>query len=255
MGDCWHCDRYFEHSRSLHQHAQSKHPDTYCTRCRRFFSSTRARQQHVANSKFHNFCERCPDQPDFASLAELNDHAETVHYCCTVCDYCFNGPDQLTQHDADEHNLCETCGTYFSSPSNLKSVIRRDPFVRPACTYKSWLTLLFQHLQTHAEKTVSCPGCPKMFVSKSAMVLHLEAGTCESGADSDRVTEMTSERFLSRRYICDDNPDFPFKCPTCDTPFARISGLLQHVESDSCCEQLTGGTPLWSFLYYLQLYI
>ncbi|KAL2174954.1 uncharacterized protein P884DRAFT_229550 [Thermothelomyces heterothallicus CBS 202.75] len=229
MGDCWHCDRYFEHSRSLHQHAQSKHPDTYCTRCRRFFSSTRAKQQHVANSKFHNFCERCPEQPEFASLAELNNHAETVHYCCTVCDYCFNGPDQLAQHDVDEHNLCETCGTYLSSPSNLKS-----------------------HLQTHAEKTVSCPGCPKMFVSKSAMVLHLEAGTCESGADCDRVTEIAFECFLSGRYTCDDNLDFPFKCPTCDTPFSWISGLLQHVESDSCSEALAKGTPLGKFLRFLQ---
>ncbi|KAH6632475.1 hypothetical protein F5144DRAFT_252547 [Chaetomium tenue] len=232
MEDCWHCNRQFKDWGSLQQHAQSKHPDMYCTRCQRLFASRNAKQQHIANSNSHHLCMRCPDQPDFDSQSELDGHAETIHNGCTVCDCWFDSPGQLTQHDIDEHNLCTTCQTYFDSPSNLRN-----------------------HLQTHAERTVGCPGCTRKFVSRSAMVLHLEAGTCDSGADSDRVTEIAFDCYQSGKYTCDDNPDFNFKCPTCDTPFAWISGLLQHVEGDSCTEELAKGRSLWKFLNFLQLQI
>jgi len=75
------------------------------------------------------------------------------------------------------------------------------------------------------------------------MVLHLEAGTCESGADSDRVTEIAFDCYQSGKYTCDDNSEFDFECPTCNTPFTWMSGLLQHVESDSCDEQLAKRGP------------
>ena len=107
-------------------------------------------------------------------------------------------------------------------------------------------------MQTHATKDVECAGCPRMFVSESAMVLHLEAGTCESGADRDRVDDIAFECYQSKKYTCKDNPDSYFECPTCSKPFIWMSGLLQHVESDNCDEELEWPQPLGKFLRFLR---
>lgn len=84
------------------------------------------------------------------------------------------------------------------------------------------------------------------------MVLHLEAETCESGADNEYVTDIAFDCHQAGMYTCDDYPDFDFKCPTCDTPFIFMSAVLQHVESDCCDETLAHGRPLTKFLRFLR---
>ena len=84
------------------------------------------------------------------------------------------------------------------------------------------------------------------------MVLHLEAASCESGADEDFVAEVAFACYQSDRYVS-KNPDFDFQCPTCDTLFSFMSGLLQHAESDACEEHLGRNTALGKFLHYLRL--
>ena len=84
------------------------------------------------------------------------------------------------------------------------------------------------------------------------MVLHLEAGTCESGASSNDVYEIAFDCYQAQKYTCDDDPDFDFKCPTCETSFAFMSAVLQHVESDCCDETLAQGKPLAKFLRFLR---
>jgi hypothetical protein len=50
-----------------------------------------------------------------------------------------------------------------------------------------------------------CPGCPDIFTFSSTMVLHLEAGTCESGADYDLVDAVVFDCYQSRKYTCNDS--------------------------------------------------
>ena len=83
------------------------------------------------------------------------------------------------------------------------------------------------------------------------MVLHLEEGTCESQVEHEWVTETALECYASRFYTSND-PDYDFMCPDCETPFRYISGVLQHIESNSCEEDITEGKPLWRFLRFLQ---
>lgn len=56
----------------------------------------------------------------------------------------------------------------------------------------------------------------------------------------------------SDRCVSNDS-DFDFRCPTCDTLFSFMSGLLQHAESDACEEHLGRNTALGKFLHYLRL--
>ena len=65
------------------------------------------------------------------------------------------------------------------------------------------------------------------------MVLHLEAGTCPSGCDTDRVDEVAFACYQSRHYVADEDSDFDYCCRICDAEFHYMSGLLQHAESDA----------------------
>lgn len=230
MSDCLLCGRCFGSCRALQQHFQSKHAGCYCARCRQTFSSKSAKQQHIRNSTAHFVCRICSHKPDFLSAEELEEHSEAKHNHCTPCERSFNTHDQLVKHNVVEHNMCETCLRYFESVSNLKN-----------------------HLKTHAEKTIECPGCIAMFISQSAMVLHLEAGTCESGTNWEWIDEIAFDCYQSEWYTCENNPEFDFECPTCNTPFRYMSGLLQHAESKACSENLAKSTPLGKFLRYLRV--
>lgn len=84
------------------------------------------------------------------------------------------------------------------------------------------------------------------------MVLHLEAGTCPSGHDSNRVDEVAFDCYQSRHYVADEDSDFEYRCRGCDAEFYYISGLLQHAESDACGAGLHPSQPLGKFLHYLR---
>ena len=82
------------------------------------------------------------------------------------------------------------------------------------------------------------------------MVLHLEAGTCESGADEAFVYDVALGCTLSHRYTSNEE-DYDFQCPGCDSYFTSVGALLQHAESDFCYEGLTSYTVLGQLLSYL----
>ncbi|KAH7117329.1 hypothetical protein EDB81DRAFT_668295 [Dactylonectria macrodidyma] len=199
-----------------------------CSRCGRIFISSSAKQQHIQDSQSHNVCHICSSPPDFATEDELDEHLEAEHNFCTICDKQFDAPGKLAQHSGDKHNMCVTCRQCFNTPSNLSN-----------------------HKITHAEKNITCPGCSRQFSTDFAMVLHLEARTCTSGIGLEEITDLAFECRQSRHYAS-ENPDFDFECPTCQTPFAYISGLLQHAESDCCDEELGENSPLGIFLRFVR---
>lgn len=109
---------------------------------------------------------------------------------------------------------------------------------------------IMQHQRTHAPRTIECPGCPQMFDRDSAMILHLEAGSCPSGTNSDDVDEIAFRCYQSQRYTS-DHPEFDFCCPGCGAEFLYMSGVLQHAESNACAVGLGKRTVLGKFLYFL----
>jgi uncharacterized C2H2 Zn-finger protein len=86
------------------------------------------------------------------------------------------------------------------------------------------------------------------------MILHLEQGTCESDADIDFIDDLASECRASDQFMVDERywTDMMYQCPSCGSYFSKMSGLFQHVESDSCDETLGRGRPLYKFLRFLQ---
>ncbi len=89
------------------------------------------------------------------------------------------------------------------------------------------------------------------------MIIHLESGSCDSGFDIVDLNESAAECYQWRQYIDEEYRDdmlnccdleyeygetvYPFKCPTCNTIFSKLSGLFQHVASQACEQSLKSG--------------
>ena len=80
-------------------------------------------------------------------------------------------------------------------------------------------------------------------------IIHLEYGTCSKvdiddlnriAADCDEWGAFIDEDFVQELYYGDEIYGNPFKCPTCDAHFGKLSSLLQHIESSSCDQTLYG---------------
>lgn len=89
------------------------------------------------------------------------------------------------------------------------------------------------------------------------MILHIENGGCTSDITSEDLNTTAAQCYQSRKYIDEDyradlldgdnleevytDVVFPFQCPSCDSDFSTVSGLLQHALSKTCEQTLQSG--------------
>ncbi|KAJ6600946.1 hypothetical protein DFH09DRAFT_553692 [Mycena vulgaris] len=165
-----------------------------CLRCQRYFTSYSALRQHEANSPNHHICDEC--DVDFASWTGLKEHyvQSRAHDYCQRCNCHFNDAQELEHHYQTSHHYCAKCRKFFQNALGLHEHYRQSE-LHHYCTPCQRLFLsannLHSHLNSaiHRPKDVPCPGkgCGLAFVSRSALLLHLESGTCSSGADRQTV--------------------------------------------------------------------
>ena len=72
------------------------------------------------------------------------------------------------------------------------------------------------------------------------MLIHLESGVCESGANRDQLDSLAYSCYESEYYSNGWCFYHKYKCPDCQKTFRYLSGLFQHVESNACDQQLLG---------------
>ncbi|KIX98863.1 uncharacterized protein Z520_05324 [Fonsecaea multimorphosa CBS 102226] len=212
---CRACDRHFKFHIGAFNHCRHAeiHEGEWCERCGWLFVSPRACQSHVDNSSRHNVCTPCG--MDFGTPALLESHDVDVHNKCTECCECFRAPDLLKAHDVLVHNLCIECGRYFRNINDL-----------------------MQHKRTHLPLDIKCLGCDRLFSEFSAMMIHLESGTCESGIDRDDVDSYIFDTYVrNRAYVNQWEDHLKYQCPDCGSDFRFASALCQHVASNACNQQ------------------
>lgn len=85
------------------------------------------------------------------------------------------------------------------------------------------------------------------------MILHLESGSCASGIDKSDLETSAAFCYQSRYFMDEDSRQaifddydladdcFHFDCPDCDMEFRKLSGLFQHIESQTCDQTLYDG--------------
>ncbi|KAF2190249.1 hypothetical protein K469DRAFT_560860, partial [Zopfia rhizophila CBS 207.26] len=205
-----------------------------CYRCQKTFRSFTALDQHIRDSLFHWECPEC--YTDCASRDQLLNHYRKDG-CRVVCGGCNDGngaswvpnSNAYRQHVRD-YNVCPKCERHFLSTSNLA-----------------------HHNLTHREPHVECYGCSRKFNRYGGMIIHLEAGTCPSGFDIYDLNQSAAMCFQWKKYIDEDfrydllncadlNHEYgykvrPFKCPTCESTFPKLSSLFMHAGAPLGCSQ------------------
>ncbi|KAK0500770.1 hypothetical protein EDD18DRAFT_1145785 [Armillaria luteobubalina] len=163
----------------------------YCDSCERYFGSMTALRQHELNSSYHNVCDDC--DVDFSTSLGLKEHyvQSPEHAYCQYCDHHFSDGWDLTEHYEDCHDYCGDCNRVFKNEHGLHEHYRQSPSITIAPRASLSTLCRAYHLASsiHMPKAFKCPAarCGEAFVSRSAVVLHLESGGCISGVDRATV--------------------------------------------------------------------
>ena len=89
------------------------------------------------------------------------------------------------------------------------------------------------------------------------MIIHLEYGICTQGLDKLTLNAKAAECYEWKHFVVAEFRDelleeidlddeysssvCPFKCPSCDKEFTKLSGLFQHADSRVCNASLSSG--------------
>ncbi|CAK5263914.1 unnamed protein product [Mycena citricolor] len=231
MAYCDRCDRYFQSPYALDQHRADSGAHNICDDCEIDFTTWNGLEQHYVQSRRHHYCQRCDEH--FDDEDELEEHYDDSHYYCSRCRRFFRNEQGLHDHyrQSDQHHYCVPCRRLFLSASNLIS-----------------------HLNSsrHRPKDVMCPGrgCGLGFVSRSAVVLHLESGKCASGMTREKVKVLvrqydrenlitdparmiTSPGISSPTYIATPRAwnGTAYECYLCHSTFRTLPALNAHLAS------------------------
>ncbi|KAF4611450.1 hypothetical protein D9613_004330 [Agrocybe pediades] len=165
--------------------------------------------------------------------------------------------------DSDDYSYgCDRCGTRFRSRTTTASIATNTTrtlvpwrttenmitFISPKHDWCDLCKRLFQNannLKTHMRcvhgpKNVKCVSdhCDKKFISRSAMIKHLEMGKCPSGIDRYDVHKCVrrtdDDQLIMKAPISvaeDSWNGHAFECPLCDKEFDYAKSLASHLIS------------------------
>ena len=250
MTYCERCDRSFGSWSALYRHKADSSRHNICDDCSKDFPTWTGLKEHWVQSPRHPYCQRCDDH--FDDFSELEDHYNDSHHYCPPCKRFFVNDYGLQEHYRQSHHYCSSCKRIFRSESNLKSVYQyHHKFICIVFTDQPFL----QHLNSshHRPKDVVCPfrGCDKKFVSRSALVLHLEGGACQSGIDRATINRYVRQydtnniitdasRLLTNGTASDNTKYFAserswngyrYECYLCHSSYSTLASLNQHLAS------------------------
>ncbi|KAL7414137.1 hypothetical protein BDY24DRAFT_387736 [Mrakia frigida] len=241
MAYCGPCQREFgsEDALTRHLRAATTHRYDYCSQCDRFFSAGwNALSSHYANSSVHDWCSLC--SKEFPNRPQLIQHRLDSHPSCSPCNLSFVNQTGLEEHyrqsPVHSHLYCVPCKKLFPTTANIDA-----------------------HLNSsiHVQKTFKCPGrgCTRYHVSHSAVILHLESGSCPSGITRHLIDRYVSQNDTNsiitdpRRLIASPNEPPPppptpyiaserawngdaYECYFCHSrDFRRLEDLNKHLAS------------------------
>ncbi|KAI1419236.1 hypothetical protein F5Y12DRAFT_283356 [Xylaria sp. FL1777] len=133
----------------------------------------------------------------------------------------------MTEHWCVSKDGC-SCNSTFCRPLHYSDTSLRVRSLAQCCNSYSDQCALHSVRQSRNDGLAECyatprsiqrPGCMRWFDRDSAMVLHLEAGSCSSGIDADAVDNIAFACYQSRHYTFDDR-NFDFKCPGYELSFS-----------------------------------
>jgi len=216
---CDPCDRWFntENGYDMHIENSAAHrpyddEDWECEICDRSFATRQSRHQHYSNAAGHPYCVSCERM--FRNQNNLNMHMRSkVHVGSAItCPWCKNNyatASGLTIHL--ESGSCSSGLNRAKINTQIRQLDRRNVITTPLLTMGD----SYEDTETTATERAwngdayECYFCPREFGSLTALNQHLRSPAHER-----------------------DN----YHCPKagCNRTYKLLSGLVQHVESESC---------------------
>jgi hypothetical protein len=228
-----HAEKYVKsHRQSCHNKAQFQH---HCPDCdRRFEFPTRLKNHMCTKAKTQLNADGC--------------------FKCQICEVEFSASRTLTMHYRKTHKtippgaenlqqfLCEICSQVFFRSESLQSHLRRVHYIDknkemlpikyncPECnkefTAIQYLNQHYTHLHGgslesfEGRENFFCDQCPKTFFCKISLAGHQKAKHQSANSPPKDLKAEAAKKLNRRR-----------KCPHCDTTFARLLNLKEHVLS------------------------
>jgi len=181
---CKECDRFFPHAGALADH-RSAHHSNPCPICDQVDFTSYASFQAFKRSTGHSFCRDC----------DLRSSASVTEFRCCDCDQNFANEPALQQHLTTEvhapplrcERVCKECDREFANEMALlqhqSSVVHRP----------------LSNIQCMAHKK-----CKKRFGCPSALLHHLESGSCRSKMTRWKLNKAVREKDIDCLITCDD---------------------------------------------------
>ena len=231
---CSHCKRAFRTEESLGQHFEDSHfefPRKPCLHCKRAFRTENGLRQHfealhsdlprkVSGPK----CDTCKKKfPGHDDLEQHQRAAHTSQFRCCDCEQDFISEQALDQHLTDKVHQeipCQICEQSLASMLALNRHIVTEHHASvnpkrnlyPAGVHGCFIcqrrfrkqTDLDQHLTSlkhHPLSDLPCIAsdkCKRRFFSPSALLHHLESGTCRSGIDRHAINNLVRDNDVER---------------------------------------------------------
>lgn len=207
----------------------------WCIDCRREFVNEFALQQHFDYAAAHRpvyHCGTCSQ--NFSSARGLEQHLSNSimhlrriwNYVCEPCRLGYNRLESLENHKEEVHHWCKLHDRFFENENNLR-----------------------QHKASKAHgQPKKCPGCSRTFPTITAVTLHLESGTCESGMNrrkvDQRVFDADTGGVVTKRKLIgygewEPEPDiwatacawngYAYECYFCDNEYNTLPRLNGHI--------------------------
>ncbi|TGO10716.1 hypothetical protein BTUL_0127g00150 [Botrytis tulipae] len=226
----------------------------YCDPCDRYFNSDNSYNQHVENSSAHRNFEPSDDgyyssnaEPEFecsgcdswfwSSVARENHHiSQHGHRYCTPCKRMFMNENNLMQHQHSKVHQgfpmkCPFCPTQYTTASAL--IIHLESGRCPSGSNRERINAAIRHLDKNHVITTplmeySSPSFTNIATERSWNGLCYECSMCHRGFNTLQGLNghLRSPVHDQRMYRCPG--------PSCGREFIVLSGLVQHVESESC---------------------
>jgi len=214
---CRPCNRSFKTANAYNQHIQnsathrSEDGEWECEICDRYFATEGALHQHCSNAASHPYCVPC--RRVFLNENNLNHHMHSkTHMSSSIqCPFCkedFTTASGVTIHL--ESGRCSSGLDRAKINDIVRQLDRRNIITRPMLTMPG-----YDHVKTFATErawngySYQCYLCTRQFSTLGGLNNHIKSPAHE-------------------QHI--------YHCPkrSCGRTFKVLSGLVQHMESESC---------------------